>query len=279
MQEIIKADEKKANRTGRATYSALSIKLLKNRYERVVLSVLVLIFGIACSGTAAFTQAFLSLCDFDMLVLRVFSSEVLFVLTLFLDFSMFAFLLFPFLLGIYAYALDFVNTEKANLELLFFYYRKRNKYFFAVRYCFRLMLILASALALSYLVSRLGIVLSQYFANDADIVRATIFLAIAFAGVTAFFVAVLLRMCDLFAVVSVSQECNSSLNTIFRISAALTRGFKKKVITHFFLSAISFVFILFSAGLLAIPILPKLAVSRALLERDIINEFKNKNNI
>ncbi len=281
MQEIIKINEAgvKAKKAKRHSYFALAKELLCDKEKRITFSVLIGVFSLCCAGVWSLSGRLLSIAGFDDFVYREVSSHVLLALTLLLDYTLFAVFLFPFLLGIYAYFLDFARSDDARIGKVFGYYTSRKRYFFALRLSFKLTLVVAFVLALSLGVAYFGATLARYLADTASVVRATIVLCIAFLCIASLALVAIFRLCDYFAFVSLSQGCDCSFKDICASSGALAKGNHRRIIFNSAVSLLLVAISVFSAGILLPLLLPIALLSRALLENDIINEYKIKNNI
>ncbi len=281
MQEIVKFSEmntKKAKRK-QSTYSALTAALLKNKDLRATLASLILIFGICCVGLSLFSDALLSIGGFDEIISDKLSDYAMSVLLFLVDFTAFAFALFPLALGIYAYALHVTQSADADTGIIFFYYQKRSKYLFAVRLAYYALFVLVLLFALSYFVAHFGIMLAKSFLSDADIVRATVLLLLTLACIISLLAVALARICDLFIIVSLSLDSCCSIREMLRASSVLVKESRKRIFINRLSAILPLLVAIFSAGLLAPFVLPRAIVSRAFLENDIINEYKIKNNI
>jgi hypothetical protein len=233
-----------------------------------------LIFLIASAGVSFISDSIFSVGGLNDVLADFFSQIVSVAISLFVDFTLFAFALFPFALGIYAYALNVVNMQDADVNLLFFYYKDRQRDFFAVRCAYRVTLTLLFVLFLSSLIAYLGGEFAETFKAQDDLVRATVLLSLSFLGVVATLVFSTLRFCDCFAVMSLSLYGNYSIKRLCCISSLVIKGKRKFVILNAF-SSLFWIFVsVLSAGLLAPFAITRLVLSRALLENDILNEYK-----
>ena len=281
MQEIIRINEAglKTKKAKRRSYFAMARELLRDKEKRIIFSVLTVIFLLCCAGVWRLSEGLLSIAGFDDFISRAISFRALWVIAILLDYALFVSFLFPLLLGIYAYFLDFARTDDARIDRVFSYYTSRKKYLFAIRLSLRLTLALAFMLALSFGVAYLGAMLARYLADTGSVVRATISLCISLLCVLSLTAVTIFRLCDYFAFVSLSQECNCSFRDICASSGALAKGNRRRIILNFAVSLVLVTVSVFSAGLLLPFVLPFAILSRALLENDIINEYKIKNNI
>ncbi len=276
MQEMVNFEglDIKKSKNKRMAHSVKISTLLKNKDLRLTVSTLVLIFLIASAGVSFISDSIFSVGSLNDVLADFFSPIVSVAVSLFVDFTLFAFALFPFALGIYAYALNVVNMQDADINLLFFYYKDRKRYFFAVRCAYCVMLTLLFVLVLSSLIAYLGGEFAETFKAQDDLVRATVLLSLSFLGVVAALVFSILRFCDCFAVMSLSLYDNYSIKRLCRISSLVTKGKRKFVILNAF-SSLFWIFVsVLSAGLLAPFAITRLVFSRALLENDILNEYK-----
>ena len=155
MQDMVNFEgfDTKKTKDKKIPYRIGTLNLLKNKDFRVTFYAIILIFLISSVGISFLSDAVLSIVGFDDMSADVFSPYVYTAVSLFVEYTFFAFSLFPFVLGIYAYALSVVNMQNATVDTLFFYYKDRKRYFFAVRYAYFIVSILVVTLFLSYFVS------------------------------------------------------------------------------------------------------------------------------
>ena len=281
MQEIIKISENnlQTKKAKRRSHLALAKELLRDKEKKTVFSVLIAVFALCCLGVWSLSGELLSIAGFDDFICRAISARALSVITLLLEYVLFIAFLFPLMLGIYAYFLDFAKSDDARIIKVFSYYTSRKKYFFALRLSFRLTLVVIFVLALSLCVAYLGAMLARYLVSVDGVARATLALGIAFLCNVSLSLVAIFRLCDCFAFVSLSQDENCSFKDICTTSGALAKGNRRKIILNFAVSLLLVAVSVFSAGILLPVLLPIAILSRALLENDIINEYKIKNNI
>ena len=119
----------------------------------------------------------------------------------------------------------------------------------------------------------------EHFFDELETVKAVLILCMSFLCVLALICVLVLHICDLSMVVSFSSVEELSFKEICRASAYLIKGEKHRILLNFLASIIPLAITVFSAGLLSFATIPRIAMSRALLENDIIKEYKTNNNI
>jgi hypothetical protein len=163
-----------------------------------------------------------------------------------------------------------------DAKLIFAYYKK-GKYSFALRALGSYILTFAAFALASLLISFVGSEASVSLAYKGELVIATALLSLFFAAVSVLSVFLFIRLLSFGFLHLTSSFDGICSRDARRLSVRIIRGSKRRLFLNLISSVPIIAVTVLSAGILSFATLPVLLVSRALLEYDIIENFKINN--
>ena len=281
MQEIVNFKEKNARTKAKKNfcYFKKALHFLRDKDLRAVLWTTTALVCLAIVGAYYLAQTLLSFFGIAEFFAKHEMSQIFRITSLFCEFTLISFSIFPLIMGMRLFCLHAVGGD-IDAKLIFAYYKK-GKYSIALRALGTYILAFAAFALMSLLISFVGGEASLALAYKGEIVIATALISLVFIAVIALSVFLFIRLLSfgfLYLTSSFDGICSRDAR---RLSVRILQESKRRVFLNLISSVPIIAVTVLSAGILSFATLPLLLVSRALLEYDIIENYKNNktNNI